>query len=91
MFVTMNHIAATAGEIPPLAARFANRARLVDAMPGFRSFELLLPVTLQGAHGSPAPDVIVTTFWDSKGSFDAWVQSEERQRAHPGFRLRVFW
>jgi len=53
MYLVMNHIPTGSPEAAAtIEARFAQRSRLVDAMPGFRSFELLRPLP-GGPHGAP--------------------------------------
>ena len=54
MYVAMNHIPVAAGQEGAFEARFAARARLVDLMPGFHSFELLRPIPRAG-HAAREP------------------------------------
>ncbi len=87
MYVTMNHIRTNAEEGAMLETRFANRARLVDAMPGFRSFELFCPAAFVAGHGDGGNEYneyLIVTCWDDQASFDHWTRSQEHQRAHPG-------
>ena len=55
--------------------RFANRASLVDQMPGFLYNQVLRP----SSEGAP---YIVLTAWESMEHFQAWVNSEEFKRGH---------
>lgn len=82
MYVAINHIPADPELAPTLAARFANRARLVDGMPGFHSFELLKPLPDLG-HGAPrGSEYLVVTRWDGAACFEAWLHGPEQQPAH---------
>lgn len=84
MYVAMNHIPADPEMAQTLATRFANRARLVDGRPGFRSFELLKPLPDAG-HGAPrGSEYLVVTRWDGAACFEAWLHGPERQQAHTG-------
>ena len=73
MYLAMNHIVATADGAASLEGRFGARARFVDEMPGFRSFELLRP--LPGpAHGARRNDAhLVLTRWDDRAAFETWA------------------
>jgi heme oxygenase (mycobilin-producing) len=86
MYVAMNHIRAVPEQGVVLEERFGKRARLVDEMEGFRSFELFAPAPLAGGHGDADPEYLVVTSWKNSHSFDRWRASEENQRAHPGER-----
>jgi heme-degrading monooxygenase HmoA len=88
MFVTMNHVpAAEAG--PSLEARFAHRQRLVDRMPGFRSFELLRPLA-GPTHGAPrGSEYLVVTGWDDRASFEAWTNSGQQRPVRPATAGRL--
>jgi heme-degrading monooxygenase HmoA len=89
MFVTMNHIPATADAGPALEARFAHRQRLVDQMPGFRSFELLRPLASQ-AHGAPrGSEYLVVTGWDNRAAFEAWTRSGQQRPVRPAATGRL--
>lgn len=55
--------------------RFANRAGMVDTMPGFISNLVLKPTT----DGDP---YIVLTFWESREHFEAWTSSAAFQQGH---------
>ena len=59
----------------PFEARFRNRARLVDDMPGFISNQVLRPVN----EGDP---YVVFTLWTSRKDFENWVESDEFQKGH---------
>ncbi|MBI3973478.1 MAG: antibiotic biosynthesis monooxygenase [Chloroflexi bacterium] len=82
MYVTMNHIPVAAGNEDAFEARFAARPRLVDQVPGFRSFELLRPQA-GPPHGIPrGNEYLVLTRWDDRASFEAWANGSERRAGH---------
>ena len=56
-------------------ARFRDRARLVDGMPGFISNQVLRPVN----EGDP---YVVFTLWHSRADFLNWVRSEAFTKGH---------
>jgi heme oxygenase (mycobilin-producing) len=56
-------------------ARFRDRARLVDGMPGFISNQVLRPVN----EGDP---FVVFTLWASRADFLNWVRSDAFQKGH---------
>jgi heme oxygenase (mycobilin-producing) len=55
--------------------RFRARARLVDGMPGFICNQVLRPCR----EGDP---YVVLTFWESRGHFDGWVNSDAFKEGH---------
>ena len=73
--VTINAISVPEGKGPELERRFAERARLVDAMPGFEGFELLRPVAGEDRY-------FVYTRWADEESFRSWVGSDEFRQGH---------
>jgi heme-degrading monooxygenase HmoA len=75
MFVTVNHIPAPGEAGPALEARFRARQRMVDQLPGFRSFELLRP-RQGGAY-------LVMTSWASRADFEAWRSSGQQRPVRP--------
>ncbi len=58
-----------------LEERFAARAGEVDKMPGFQAFRMLRPVEGLDRY-------LVYTEWDSRESFQAWVDSQAFTRGH---------
>ena len=54
---------------------FRNRPMLVDDMPGFISNQVLRPVN----DGDP---YLVLTLWQSRGDFEAWIQSDAFVKGH---------
>ena len=73
--VKINAIAVPDGMGPELEQRFAERARLVEEMPGFEGFELLRPVAGEERY-------FVVTHWADQTSFENWVSSEAFQHGH---------
>jgi heme oxygenase (mycobilin-producing) len=75
MIVTCNRIPVNPEYADAFEQRFADRANLVDGMPGFISFQLLRPWN----EGDP---YIVMTFWESEEHFKGWTQSAEFKQGH---------
>ena len=73
--VKINAIAVPDGMGPMLEQRFAERARVVETMPGFEGFELLRPVSGESRY-------FVYTRWADEESFQAWVASEGFRQGH---------
>ncbi len=55
--------------------RFAERAGLVDGMPGFISNQVLRPA-------NPDDPYVVLTFWESREAFEAWTRSDAFRQGH---------
>lgn len=75
MFVTCNRILVNPDHAEAFEKRFADRASLVDKMPGFVSFQLLRPQTA----GDP---YMVMTHWTSEAAFKAWTESAAFKEGH---------
>ncbi|GAB4309323.1 MAG: antibiotic biosynthesis monooxygenase [Phototrophicales bacterium] len=75
MFVVCNRIPVNPEHAQAFEAAFAQRAGLVDQMPGFIAYQLLRPTT------EGAPYVVMTT-WESAAHFHAWTQSPDFQQGH---------
>ncbi len=75
MIVVQNRIFVSPGREAEFEARFAGRAHLVEAAPGFVRNEVLRPIT----DGAP---YVVMTHWEDRPSFEAWVQSPSFREAH---------
>ena len=56
-------------------ARFADRAGLVDTMPGFLFNQVLRP-------SAPGQPYIVLTYWETYEHFEAWTSSEAFLEGH---------
>ena len=84
VFVTMNHVPAAGDARRALEARFSARQRLVDTLPGFRSFEVLRPAPNLLGHGSPRGDeYLAVTTWGSREAFDGWRTSSAQRPVRP--------
>ena len=75
MIITYNRIPVNPEHAAAFEDRFANRANLVDGMPGFISYQLLRPKT----EGDP---YVVMTFWESEEHFKAWTESPSFKEGH---------
>lgn len=75
MIVTCNRIPVNPEHAEAFEARFADRASLVDGMPGFISFQLLRPKNA----GDP---YVVMTFWESEEHFKQWTESAAFKEGH---------
>ncbi|NDJ54455.1 MAG: antibiotic biosynthesis monooxygenase [Chloroflexi bacterium] len=75
MIVVCNRISVNPEHSSAFEERFADRANLVDGMPGFISFKLLRPSTSDDPY-------VVMTFWESQEHFKAWTSSDEFQEGH---------
>ena len=75
MITTANRIYVNPEYAEPFEENFRNRAKLVDAMPGFIRNQLLRPV-------NPEEPYIVFTTWASRAHFEAWVRSDEFRQGH---------
>lgn len=73
--VKINAIAVPEGKGPELEERFAERARVVETMPGFEGFELLRPVDGETRY-------FVYTRWADDESFQNWVSSQGFRQGH---------
>lgn len=73
--VKINAIEVPEGMGAELERRFAQRARLVESMPGFEGFELLRPVAGETRY-------FVVTHWSDEESFRQWVESSEFGQGH---------
>jgi heme oxygenase (mycobilin-producing) len=74
-FVAINVLTVPPDRRDTLEQRFAARAREVERMPGFESFELLRPTEGLDRY-------LVYTRWDSEASFRAWLESDAFSRGH---------
>jgi heme-degrading monooxygenase HmoA len=75
MIVVCNRIPVNSQHAAAFEERFADRASLVDGMPGFVSFQLLRP----SSDGDP---YVVMTFWETEADFRAWTESDEFKEGH---------
>lgn len=75
MITVMNRIAVHPEYADQFEARFMDRARLVDEMPGFVSNQVLRPV-------NPGDPYVVLTLWESRAAFEAWTSSDAFVQGH---------
>ncbi len=75
MITVANRIYVSREYMEAFEQRFRERARLVDAMPGFVSNMVLRPAN----EGDP---FIVFTIWQSREDFLNWVRSDEFVKGH---------
>src|SRR5262245_60784033 len=73
--VKINAIEVPEGMGAQLEQRFAERARVVETMPGFEGFELLRPVSGESRY-------FVYTRWADEQSFQTWVSTEGFRQVH---------
>lgn len=78
-YVVVNALSVPADQAETLEQRFAARAGSVDQSPGFEHFELLRPV-------SGTDKYLVYTRWDSRESYQAWLDSRDFGASHGGGR-----
>ena len=83
-FVTVNHVPAAGDAGRALEARFGARQRLVDTLPGFRSFEVLRPAADPFGHGELHGDeYLAATTWADRRAFDSWRTSAAQRPVRP--------
>ncbi len=75
MIVVCNRIPVNPDHAAAFEARFADRANLVDGMPGFISFQMLRPT-------QPGDPYVVMTFWESQKHFEDWTESPAFKEGH---------
>jgi len=75
MIVVCNRIPVNPDHAAAFEERFADRANLVDGMPGFVSFQLLRPT-------QPGDPYVVMTFWESQEHFKGWTESAAFKEGH---------
>jgi len=76
-YIAMNVLTVPDGGGDVLESRFAARKGSVDKAAGFRSFELLRPL-------SGTQDYLVVTRWDTQADFEVWTQSQSFAHSHAG-------
>ena len=75
MITVMNRIPVKAEYAEAFEARFRDRARLVDGLPGFVRNEVLRPM-------EPGQPYIVLTYWENREAFEAWTASDAFREGH---------
>jgi len=74
-FVSRSEITVPVSEMAALERAFAERARLVDARPGFLGLELLRDIRDNGSY-------VLLTRWRSRADFTQYMKSGDHERAH---------
>lgn len=74
-FVAINTISCDEHYRARFEELFRTRAKAIDAMPGFRSMQVLRP-------NEPNGDYLVISHWESEESFRAWTGSESFRDGH---------
>lgn len=84
MIVVSNRVPIAKGHEAEFAARFQDRAGLVEHHHGFVRLEILRPETimLQGQQIGGSDYHVVMTYWERKEDFVAWTESEDFRTAH---------
>ena len=84
MFVVSNRVPVAKGQEAEFAARFRQRAGLVEHHPGFVRLEILrpAPIMLQGQEMGGSVYHAVLTYWERKEDFVAWTESQDFRTAH---------
>ena len=75
MFVVCNRVQVRPERVEAFESLFLSRAGMVDAMPGFVSFQLLRPA-------KPDDEYMVMVTWDSKEAYHGWLKSPAFQAGH---------
>lgn len=75
MFMVMNRVPVAEGWEETFEERFRSRAGQVENNPGFVRMQVLRPL-------APGGSYVVSTLWESKEAFEAWVGSEDFKAAH---------
>ncbi|HEX8692749.1 MAG TPA: antibiotic biosynthesis monooxygenase [Longimicrobium sp.] len=75
MFVFVSHLTVPEADHAELERHFRERARLVDAFPGFLYLQLLRPQAGAATH-------TFLTAWESRDAFRAYMTSAEHAASH---------
>lgn len=84
MIVVANRVPVVKGREAEFAARFRDRAGLVEHHAGFVRLEILRPELLD-VHGQQMGGSdyhVVLTYWERKEDFVAWTESGDFRKAH---------
>ena len=84
MIVVANRVPVAKGKEAEFAARFRDRAGLVEHHAGFVRLEILRPevIRLQGHEMGGSDYHVVLTYWERTQDFVAWTESEDFRKAH---------
>jgi heme oxygenase (staphylobilin-producing) len=69
MIAVVNSLPVEAGAVDQIVERFAESGGHVQSFPGFAPMEVL--------RSEEGDEVLVSTRWQSRASFEAWMGSEE--------------
>lgn len=75
MFVVCNRVTINPDHAAQFESLFLSRAKKVDTMPGFISFQLLKPMKASDGY-------MVMVTWESKEAYHAWLKSESFHEGH---------
>ncbi|MDV6378341.1 antibiotic biosynthesis monooxygenase [Sporosarcina sp. GW1-11] len=73
-FAVLNNVPVSEDGREIFEQRFSNRARLIEAEPGFVAIRVLRPVE--------SDTYVILTMWDDEESFTAWQSSQAYGKAH---------
>lgn len=73
-FAVLNNIPVTEEGRPAFEERFSNRARLIEAEPGFVAIRVLRPLD--------SDTYVILTMWEDEDSFKRWQNSQAYGKAH---------
>lgn len=84
MIVVANRVNVAKGHEAEFAARFRDRAGLVERHHGFVRLEILRPdpIVMHGQQMGGSDYHVVLTYWERKEDFLAWTESEDFRTAH---------
>lgn len=74
MIVVMNVVSAAEGRAAEFEEAFRTRESHLASVPGFLGFELL--------RREAENEYLVTSRWESRDAFDAWLKSDAFRKAH---------
>lgn len=75
MYVVTNRVPVVPGWEQAFEERFQQRAGHVERNPGFVRMDIMKPESTDSPY-------VVSTVWESKDAFQAWVGSEDFKSAH---------
>jgi heme-degrading monooxygenase HmoA len=77
MFIAMNRFRIASGREPEFEKMWRERESYLDAVEGFREFQLL-----RGPSADGATLYLSHSIWESRERFEAWTESEAFRKAH---------
>lgn len=79
MFIAMNRFRIACGREQDFITLWKNRDSHLEAVPGFKTFNLL-----QGPGDEKETLFASHSVWESRADFEAWTRSEAFRKAHAG-------